>query len=266
MRNIAINEVDHLPRRVLGLGSDYPPDTLLPRHHHRRAQFLYAMNGLMKVETDDGQWLVPPFSGVWIPATKPHRVWMPGVSTHSLYIEPQDAPRASERCEVLQVSPLLHQLLLATCQLPLLYQEHGHDAALIALLLFELQAASPLPMFTPLPQHAQLAERCSAFLRQPDIHSTPEQWAKKLNKSQRTFNRFFVQETGMAFRDWRNKACLMYALTALREGRSITDVALSIGYEHPAAFTAMFRKIMGYAPATFLRRLKAGQFSISANK
>lgn len=94
MRNIAINDVDHLPRRVLGLGSDYPPDTLLPRHHHRRAQFLYAVNGLMKVETDDGQWLVPPFSGVWIPANKPHCVWMPGVSTHSLYIEPQDAPRA----------------------------------------------------------------------------------------------------------------------------------------------------------------------------
>jgi mannose-6-phosphate isomerase-like protein (cupin superfamily) len=94
MRNVAINDVDHLPRRVLALGSDYPPNTLL-RHSHRRAQFLYAMHGLMKVETDDGQWLVPPFSGVWIPATKPHRVWMPGVSTHSLYIDARDAPRES---------------------------------------------------------------------------------------------------------------------------------------------------------------------------
>ena len=258
MRNIAINDVDHLPRRVLGLGSDYPPDTLLPRHHHRRAQFLYAVNGLMKVETDDGQWLVPPFSGVWIPANKPHRVWMPGVSTHSLYIEPQDAPRAGVRCEVLQVSPLLHQLLLAACQLPLLYEESGHDAALIALLLFELQAAPPLPLFTPLPQHPRLAGLCSAFLLQPDIHSTPEQWAKKMSQSLRTFNRRFLQETGMAFRDWRHKACLMYSLSALREGRSITDVALSLGYEHPAAFTAMFRKAMGYAPASFIRHLKGG--------
>lgn len=39
-----------LPRRVLALGSDYPPNTLLERHSHRRAQFLYAMNGLMKVK------------------------------------------------------------------------------------------------------------------------------------------------------------------------------------------------------------------------
>ncbi|MDX7018601.1 hypothetical protein SJ059_29685, partial [Klebsiella aerogenes] len=37
--------------------------------------------------------------------------------------------------------------------------------------LFELQAAPPLPMFTPLPQHPRLAELCSAFLRQPEIHS-----------------------------------------------------------------------------------------------
>lgn len=29
MRNIPINDVDHLPQAVLALGSDYPADTLL---------------------------------------------------------------------------------------------------------------------------------------------------------------------------------------------------------------------------------------------
>lgn len=258
MRNIAVNDVDDLPRRVLALGSDYPANTQLARHSHRRAQFLYAMNGMMKVETDDGQWLVPPYSGVWIPATRPHRVLMPGVSTHSLYIEPDAAPRAGGRCEVLQVSPLLHQLLLSACQLPLLYHEDGHDGALIELVLHELKAATPLPMFTPLPQSAPLVALCSDFLRQPDIHCTPEQWAARLNKSARTFHRLFRQQTGMAFRDWRQQACLMYALTALREGRTITDVALSLGYEHPAAFTSMFRKTIGQAPTAFVRQMNGG--------
>lgn len=60
MRNIAVNDVDDLPRRVLALGSDYPANTQLARHSHRRAQFLYAMNGMMKVETDDGSgWFRP---------------------------------------------------------------------------------------------------------------------------------------------------------------------------------------------------------------
>ncbi len=38
MRNIPINDVDHLPQAVLALGSDYPADTLLDTHSHRRAQ------------------------------------------------------------------------------------------------------------------------------------------------------------------------------------------------------------------------------------
>ena len=59
----------------------------------------------------------------------------------------------------------------------------------------------------------------------------------------------------MAFCDWRQQACLMYAMTALREGRSVTEVALSLGYEYPAAFTAMFRKAMGYSPMAFIRQI-----------
>lgn len=182
------------------------------------------------------------------PGYPPAPVLMPGVSTHSLYIEPDAAPRAGGRCEVLQVSPLLHQLLLSACQLPLLYHEDGHDGALIELVLHELKAATPLPMFTPLPQSAPLVALCSDFLRQPDIHSTPEQWAARLNKSARTFHRLFRQQTGMAFRDWRQQACLMYALTALREGRTITDVALSLGYEHRRPLPACFVKRLARRP------------------
>ncbi|MFX7044594.1 AraC family transcriptional regulator, partial [Acinetobacter baumannii] len=92
MRNISVNDVDHLQQAVLALGSDYPADTLLDTHSHRRAQFLYAPEGFMKVETEDGQWLVLPYSGVWIPAGKAHQVWLSKVSTYSLYIEVSNAP------------------------------------------------------------------------------------------------------------------------------------------------------------------------------
>ncbi|MDB9694074.1 hypothetical protein OPU39_06095, partial [Acinetobacter nosocomialis] len=105
------------PQAVLALGSDYPADTLLDTHSHRRAQFLYAPEGLMKVETEDGQWLVLPYSGVWIPAGKAHQVWLSKVSTYSLYIEVSNAPRQANYCEVVQVSPLMHQLLIQANQL-----------------------------------------------------------------------------------------------------------------------------------------------------
>jgi AraC-like DNA-binding protein len=125
--------------------------------------------------------------------------------------------------------------------------------------LHELRAAAPLPMFTPLPQNS--AARCamqrfSAPAGYPQYAATV---GARLNKSVRTFNRLFRQQTGMAFRDWRQQACLMYALTALREGRTITEVALSLGYEYPAAFTSMFRKTMGYSPTAFVRQMNGGR-------
>ncbi|MDB0153592.1 AraC family transcriptional regulator, partial [Acinetobacter baumannii] len=48
--------------------------------------------------------------------------------------------------------------------------------------------------------------------------------------------------------------CIIYALNALKENISITEIAFSLGYEHSAAFTAMFSKIMGYPPTHFQKR------------
>ena len=104
MRNVPLDSVDAVARPVLAIGTDYPPGTLLDTHTHRRAQVLYGMSGVMEVETDDGAWAIPPYSGVWIPAGKPHRVRMQGVSTRSLYIEPAAAPRPADHCEALVIS------------------------------------------------------------------------------------------------------------------------------------------------------------------
>ncbi|VTR55568.1 Uncharacterised protein [Serratia fonticola] len=39
MRNTSIDSLDHTPSAVIAIGTDYPPDYLLPLHSHRRAQF-----------------------------------------------------------------------------------------------------------------------------------------------------------------------------------------------------------------------------------
>ena len=150
MLNIPLHSVDAVARDVLAIGTDYTPGTLLPTHSHRRAQFLYGMSGLMEVETDDGAWTIPPYSGVWIPASKPHSVRMQGVSTRSLYIEPAAAPPG---CALRGPGrhPLLHQLLLSCADLPALYDEAGRDGALVTLVLHELASARSLPLFAPIP-------------------------------------------------------------------------------------------------------------------
>lgn len=165
MRNTPLSQVDSIPRPVLAIGTDYPPGTLLEAHSHRRAQFLYGMSGLMEVLTDDGAWVIPPYNGVWIPPGKRHQVKMQGVSTRSVYIEPQALPRVDARCQALLVSPLLHELLLASADVPALYEPHGRDGLLVALILEELRRAPSLPLYAPMPVEPALAALCQGFCR-----------------------------------------------------------------------------------------------------
>ncbi|MFU3350160.1 AraC family transcriptional regulator [Pseudomonas aeruginosa] len=253
MHNIPLACVDAVARPLLAIGTDYPPGTLLDTHTHRRAQVLYGMTGLMEVETDDGTWVIPPYSGVWIPAGKRHRVRMRGVSTRSLYIEPDAAPRPATHCEALVITPLLHELLLASLALPALYDEQGRDGALAQLLLHEVRQAQTMPLFAPIPRDRQLAKLCKSFLKSPNLQATPQVWAQRMHKSLRTFTRLFRQQTGMSFGAWRQQACLLAALPRLSAGQSVTQVALDLGYDSPSAFSTMFRKRLGQAPSTFIQ-------------
>ncbi|WP_027016781.1 AraC family transcriptional regulator [Comamonas composti] len=255
MRNIALKSVDAVDRAVLAIGTDYAHGSLLNMHSHRRAQMLYGMSGLMEVETSDGAWVIPPFSGVWIPAGKPHQVRMQGVSTRSLYIEPAAVPRTGRHCEVLVVSALLHQLLLASADLPALYEEQGRDGALVQLLLHEIALAPTMPLFAPMPEDERLAGLCKAFMQSPHIRASPEDWARELCKSPRSFTRLFRQQTGMSFGAWRQQACLMAALSRLAAGASVTEVALDLGYDSPSAFSTMFKRQLGQPPSGFARAL-----------
>ncbi|WP_286897044.1 AraC family transcriptional regulator [Achromobacter sp. UBA2119] len=258
MQNVSLADVDAVARPLLAICTDYPSGTLLDMHTHRRAQVLYGMTGLMEVETDDGAWVVPPYSGVWIPAGKRHRVRMQGVSTRSLYIEPNAAPRPTAHCEPLVITPLLHELLLDSLALPALYDEQGRDGALVQLLLFEVRQAQTMPLFAPIPQDRQLAKLCKAFLKTPSLQATPEAWAQNMHKSLRTFTRLFRLQTGMSFGAWRQQACLLAALPRLSAGQSVTKVALDLGYDSSSAFSTMFRKRLGQAPSAFIRGGRTG--------
>ena len=117
----------------------------------------------------------------------------------------------------------------------------------------QIARASVLPFFAPLPRNTQLASLCIAFLHRPLVHAPLSEWAEKLHQSERTFSRFFRAETGMAFSEWRQQACLISALSMLAKGKPVTAVALELGNESPGAFSAMFRKRLACPPSEFVR-------------
>lgn len=251
MRNIAVDEVDDTDRAVLAIGTDYPHHHLLPMHRHRRAQVLYGATGIMQVDTAGGTWTVPTQRAVLIPPETDHQVLMEGVSTRSLYIEPVVAPWFPARCQVVEVSTLLRELLLAAVDLPAAYDQRGRDGALVDLVLHEIRSVTPLPFDLPMPVDETLRRRCQAFLAAPGIHETPHQWATALAVSTRTFNRLFCTQTGLTFQQWRQRACVLHAIRLLSAGMTVTRVAAALGYETPAAFAAMFGRQAGATPSSF---------------
>lgn len=248
-----IHELEDTPRRVVALATDYEDGAYLKPHAHRRSQFLYSMQGMMEVETSAGKWLVLPYRGVWIPAGEIHSVTMLNASTRSLYIDTTEEMMRGDICEVVTVSPLLHSLLLEVVKLPRLYDLSGREGALVTLLLHEVHLAKSLPFYTPLPSHLGLLSLCQTFIQNPTITSSPLDWAKKLNRSPRTFTRFFQTELGMTFSEWRQHVVLMSALMRLGKKEPITTIALTLGYESPSAFSAMFKKTLGTSPSEFTK-------------
>ena len=61
----------------------------IPLHMHRRGQVLHAISGIMRVETAQAAWIVPPARALWLPPEWPHSVTMRShVEMRTVYIAP----------------------------------------------------------------------------------------------------------------------------------------------------------------------------------
>jgi AraC-like DNA-binding protein len=246
------NDFMAVPRPVVALARDLPPSHEIDWHSHPRFQLVYAARGVMTVDTPDATWVVPPQRAVWMPPSVPHRLTAKGVvQLRSLYIRADAAARMPAACEVLEVTPLLRELIVRATELPLEYDVRGRAGRLMRLLLDELASLAPLPYQLPMPKTAPLAAICRRLLDTPDDAATLQEIARDDGLSSRTLARHFRRHTGMSFAEWRRRARLLRALGWIAEGRPIVEVALELGYESPSAFSAMFRRELGSPPSSF---------------
>ena len=235
---------------VVPLENDYPDTYLIEPHYHRRHQLLCALTGVVEVSTDQGSWVMPPRRGMWIPAKTVHQVKIFGrVRMHSLYFEPIRIADMPTQCQVLGISNFMQMLIAEAMSLPVCLDPRS--LALVDLLLHELRRQPHVALSLPLPRNPSLLTCCRTFLSAPNIHESIDNWATALGMSRRAFTRAFKAETGLSFVEWRQQACLVSVLPRLVAGEAITTVALDLGYENPAAFTAMFKKILGTSPRKY---------------
>jgi AraC-like DNA-binding protein len=253
MGRLRIDDVDHVPRPIIAIGTHYPVDHVIAPHRHRRGQLASGATGVIVLSTAESTWVMPPQRGLWIPPQTRHQVRMIGdVTMQSLYLEPDAVPNMPTHCQVLSISPFMRSLMTEALGLPLEYKLDSRAGALMELIRHEMQQLPALPLSLQYPPDGPLGERCRAFVENPTIHATIDEWSEALGMSRRTFTRRFKRETGLSFLAWRQQACLLCAMPRLAAGEPVTSVALDMGYENPAAFTLMFRRMFGSSPLAYL--------------
>ncbi|NKJ48498.1 AraC family transcriptional regulator [Burkholderia sp. SG-MS1] len=237
---------------VAVLAADYPHGAFVASHRHRRAQLLYAVEGVMLIEAQAGRWVVPPTRAVWLDPGLDHTVRMSGnVKMRTVFVEPGTVDHLPSSNCVVVVHPLLRELILAAVDVPVDYARGSRHELVMQLLLAELTAIPRLPLYLAWPTDPKLRTVCDTVMASPDQRHAVAEWAWTLGIAEKTLHRMFHRETGMTFGRWRQHARLFLALEQLALGAKVVDVALEHGYTSQSAFAAMFKRHFGVAPSAF---------------
>lgn len=222
----------------------HPAGPLVPPQAPGWDQLIYASAGVLTARTADGTWTVPRHRALWVPAGIEHRLAVVhrtslrtlylGAHLHALPAEPR----------VLDVPPLLRELVLhmvASAPLTLADPRHARLIGVLGDLLAESRVDGALLL--PLPgDPAALAATELIDLAVRGI-------CIRLGISRRTLERRFLDETGMTFGQWRRRARMLAAVRDMAAGATVAAAAQRSGYATPSAFSAAFRAELGTPPS-----------------
>lgn len=237
---------------VCAIAQDYAHGERVPTHRHSRAQLIHALSGVVTVNTALGSWVVPPGRGVWLPAQVEHDLKLAGqVRMRTLFVDSLARADLPAACRVVDITPLLRQLIIAAMQIAPGYPPRSREERIMELILDELRVLPILALHVPLPIDPVLAALCRAIRGRPADDWSLQRSAEQLSISGRTLTRQFQRETGLSFSQWLQRARLLASLDALAAGHPIIEVALDLGYDSPSAFSAMFRRTLGVPPSQY---------------
>ncbi|UDF34773.1 UNVERIFIED_ORG: helix-turn-helix transcriptional regulator [Shinella sp. XGS7] len=252
-------------------------------HHHLWGQLVFSVAGAVRVSAEqsavaaaggepdqppqalaDGRalsstFIVPPSRAVWIPPQVVHAVSaIEQADLRTLYLHASllDSTREPwSRCRVLEVSPLLRELVL---QLPVEPETAPREAAALErercithLVVDELRRARSLRLGVALPRDKRLRRLCEAMIASPARHASLAGWAAEAGASERTLSRLFREQLGTGYAQWRTQVLLAHALSMAARSKPMSLIAAELGYASASAFTAMVTRTVGMPPSRF---------------
>lgn len=250
-----IGEKDLLVRT---LGLKLSNGHIIEGHEHSWGQVIFASRGVMQVDAEGARWAVPPMRCLWVPAGISHTVRIIGETwMRTIYVRPDLAAVLPVNCRVLNVSPLLREIILEIVGLRMLSQPVKTHSHLAAVLIDQLTTADEISPKITMPVDPRAVRLADIISSDPANKSPLADLARSAGAGARTLERLFVRETGLSVGRWRLQARLMMAIRLLIEGNPVNEAAFASGYESPSAFVAIFKREIGITPGQYLRDLKS---------
>src|SRR6266699_4511008 len=232
----------------------------IEKHSHDWHQLIYASRGVMTVNTSTGSWVVPSRRAVWVPAGIEHEVEMSAaVSMRTLYLRTGLSEMLPKDCCVVNVSPLLRELILRTVEIGMLNRNLPAHKHLIDIILDQFYALPTIALKLPMPTDARALRVAEIVRRNPADAKSLDQLIKKIGASKRTIERLFQSETEMTFGKWRQQLRMLHALRLLAAGESVTTVAFEVGYDSTSAFISAFKSAVGTTPGRYYAETQAAR-------
>jgi AraC-like DNA-binding protein len=232
---------------------DFPAGTQRARHRHETGQLLFAEQGVMAVETDQGRWTIPPQRALWMPPDHDHALEiLTPTQIRTVYFQRRlIARRAFARGDVIHaiaVTTMIRELVFG------LFEEERPVAMrddMAGVLLQAVAEAQDLRTYLPMPADARLRSAATGVLERSDWSSGVDAIAARSAMSARNFTRRFTAEVGLTFRSWRQRARIIASLDLLATDRPIKAIAHSSGFSGAAPYIEAFRGLLGVTPGEF---------------
>ncbi len=224
-------------------------------HSHPWGQVQLIAGGILEMEADDTRFLAPPHLAIWVPAGISHRSYnRKPIEYCSINIDHSLTHSFPIRTSLIKVTPIVTAIIEDFRQRNINVPATESDLRMVQVILDQLSNREMEHHFVPSSTHKYLAPILAAVEQNPANLTSLKEWAEQVHTTERTLARCCQTELGMSFTEWRLRVRYLYSMELLRNGRSVKDVAFTLGYHQTSPFITMFKRYANITPDQYKSR------------
>ncbi|MET3924758.1 AraC family transcriptional regulator [Devosia sp. 2618] len=219
-------------------------------HMHSEHEIFWDVQGLVRVVANDRAYVVPPGGALLVPAYVAHELHIESDTRLRCTLLSAAGPTRWDRVQPVSMPKVVAEIVM--------FLDAGDVSADmrrrledVVLELIAASHATSIPL--PLPRDQRLLRVTQMVCAVPGDLRSVEAWSDAAAMSLRNFTRRFREETGMSFAGWQALARMQLATALLRDGQSLAQVSLRVGYRNISAFSSAFRRVTGESPSSHCR-------------